>query len=374
MSAESLISNLYAAANGRRDWASALQAIADALNLWTVQLLGVNKKNGHLMFSTHGGRASPQTALDYFRSYNAVDPRIAPTLAKPPGEWMHCHELFDETYVAGSSFYQDFLIPHGGRYVSATRLIDNDEVGFIFALMRGHGSQPLGQHEFAQLERFRHHMKEALENLLHLRETYAELGMARELLGQFRYPMLLVNETRGIWHRNPAAGDLLARGDVISAQKEFLICQDKASDHALTEAIYALQLSSAPEGPHSGKKAIPLKTADGRPYLAFVSAVRPAQTMGAFGHTALALVVLHDPASSRESIDPFILAECFDLTPAEARVAVQIAAGASAKEIAQNQSVALPTVRTHIQRIMQKAGVDRQADLIRVLMALPIRA
>ncbi len=373
MASESLISNLYAAANGRSEWGTALSALADHLDLWTVQLLGVSKKNGHLIFSTHGGRASPQTALDYFRSYNAIDPRIVPALTKPMGEWMHCHDLFDESYVAESNFYQDFLIPHGGRYVSATRLIDNDEVGFIFALMRGQGSQPLGQRDMVQLERFRHHMKEALENLLHLRETYAELGMARELLGQFSYPMFLVDETRGIWHRNKAAEDLLMRGHVVSEQRGFLTCHDKASDHALTEAIHALQLSSAPNGTGLGKKAIQIKPSNGLPHLAFISAVRPAQTMGAFGHTDLALVVLHDPAASQRSIDPFILSECFDLTPAEARVAVQIAGGANAKEIAKTQSVALPTVRTHIQRIMDKTGVDRQTDLVRVLMALPVR-
>jgi hypothetical protein len=37
------------------------------------------------------------------------------------GEWANCHEHFDEAFVARSAFYQDFLIPHGGRYVSGTQ-------------------------------------------------------------------------------------------------------------------------------------------------------------------------------------------------------------------------------------------------------------
>jgi DNA-binding CsgD family transcriptional regulator len=96
--------------------------------------------------------------------------------------------------------------------------------------------------------------------------------------------------------------------------------------------------------------------------------------MGAFGHTSRALVVQHVPNASQYVIDPFIVAECFDPTPAEARVAVCIAGGANAKEIAQQQAIAVATVRTHIQRIMDKTGADRQTDLIRVLMALPISA
>jgi DNA-binding CsgD family transcriptional regulator len=95
--------------------------------------------------------------------------------------------------------------------------------------------------------------------------------------------------------------------------------------------------------------------------------------MGAFGHSSRALIVLHDAKTSRRSMDPFIVAECFDLTPAEARVAVHISNGLNAKEIARLQSVALSTVRTQIQKVLEKAGVERQVDLMRVLMQLPVR-
>lgn len=108
--------------------------------------------------------------------------------------------------------------------------------------------------------------------------------------------------------------------------------------------------------------------------LAFVSAVKPDVAMGAFGQLPRALVILHDPAEARaHSVpQPLILGECFDLTPAEARVAVQIASGATVKEIALRSGAALPTVRTQLNSIMAKTGVDRQVDLVRVLLTLPV--
>jgi len=98
--------------------------------------------------------------------------------------------------------------------------------------------------------------------------------------------------------------------------------------------------------------------------------------MGAFGQLPRALVILHDPTESQIQAVPnaLILGECFDLTPAEARVAVQIAAGATVKEIAWRSGAALPTVRTQLGCIMAKTGVDRQVDLVRVLLTLPVRA
>lgn len=373
--ADSIFSDFYAAAAGRIDWRKPFGALSDLLGLWGVQVIGIDKRTGGLMFSAEGGAASPESALDYIRFFHSSNPRIAPALATPQTQWMHCHEHFDDGYIAASSFYQDFLIPHGGRYLSGTKLIDNDEVLFMLGIMRGHGSQPIGPAELPLLAQVKHHLTEAFSNFVHIRESYAELGMARELLGQFDYPMLLVDETRGIWHRNPSAVALLAKGDVVAEQGGFLTCRDRASDSALTEAIHSLQLSNPEPDPATSKKkrALSLANADGKACLAFISAIHPAQTMGAFGHTSRALVVMHDPNANQRVIDPFIVAECFDLTPAEARVAVGIAGGANAKEIAQQQAVALATVRTHIQRIMEKTGVDRQTDLVRVLMALPIR-
>lgn len=369
-----LISDLYAAASGRVEWDVALGNIANFLDLWIVQVLGVDKRTGHLMFSVHGGSCSPQTMLDYFRHYSAIDPRNKPALALPQGEWMHCHEHLDDNFVAQSPFYQDFLIPSGGRYASGTVLLDNEDVVFILAMLR-HGDRPhVTDDDLPLMNHFRYHFTEAIRNMVHLRESYAELGMARELLRQFSYPMLLVDETRGIWHRNDAALELLQSGLFVQERGGMLACRDKDSDAALTEAIYSLDLSAGRSTTASTRRAVQLRGVNGMPCIALVSAIKPEQTMGVFGHSARALIIFHDPQQTRSELDPFIVAECFDLTPAEARIATQLANGASAKEIALRSGGSLATVRTQIQRVMEKTGVERQADLIRMLLALPVRA
>ena len=141
---EPVISGLYAAAGGRLDWHAALTGVARALGLWAVQVLGLDKHTGRLIFSSYGGSATPQTSLDYFRYYSAIDPRKSIGMATPPERWMHCHEHFDDSYVERSEFFQDFLIPHGGRYVSATSLFEDADVRFFLALMRGVGNTPIG--------------------------------------------------------------------------------------------------------------------------------------------------------------------------------------------------------------------------------------
>jgi DNA-binding CsgD family transcriptional regulator len=58
------------------------------------------------------------------------------------------------------------------------------------------------------------------------------------------------------------------------------------------------------------------------------------------------------------------LALMYDLTPAEARIFEMIVAGKTTAEIANELKVALPTVKTHLSRVFDKTGCNRQADLV----------
>ena len=56
--------------------------------------------------------------------------------------------------------------------------------------------------------------------------------------------------------------------------------------------------------------------------------------------------------------------------PAEAEVAVRVLRGHGLPSVAGELRVSLSTVRTHLQRVFQKTGAHRQAELVRLLMEL----
>lgn len=58
----------------------------------------------------------------------------------------------------------------------------------------------------------------------------------------------------------------------------------------------------------------------------------------------------------------------FDLTPAEARLAVRLAQGLTLDQAASCLGVTLTTARTYCKRAMAKAGASRQADLVRLVL------
>jgi DNA-binding CsgD family transcriptional regulator len=85
---------------------------------------------------------------------------------------------------------------------------------------------------------------------------------------------------------------------------------------------------------------------------------------------SLALVLITDPADG-PVLAAQALQQLFALTAAEAGVALALAAGRSAEDIAAERGVSLPTMRTQIRQILEKTGALHLRDLVRLLAGLP---
>ncbi|MBO6939064.1 MAG: helix-turn-helix transcriptional regulator [Deltaproteobacteria bacterium] len=83
------------------------------------------------------------------------------------------------------------------------------------------------------------------------------------------------------------------------------------------------------------------------------------------------IVVVRDP-EAEESVDAEVFAQHFGLTPAEARVAVCLAAGETARQAADSLGIGVETVRTHVKSILRKMGTNRQVDAVRMLVTGPL--
>lgn len=366
-----LISAIYQAAAGLVPWQAPLDTIASKLSLWAIQIIGVDKKRGSLLFSFEGGTTlPPEAALDYLRTYHALNPRLGPALALTGQNWMHCHELFDESYVAKDRFYQEFLIPYGGRYLSGTKLMDNEDVLVLLGAMRGNGNPPLAPADIEWLEDVRMHLTQALSMHLHLKHIYGRVAGGTALLDQFRHPMYLVDELRHIHFTNKAARENPVTEEFFTTHGDRFQCTTQKNDADFLVGLRELGLSSPPPGGSKSRIVLRLHSST-RPVdaVAFMIAIRPEVVLNSLGHCPLALVVLnardqhHDP-------DPFIIAEAFNLTPAEARIALRVAQGANLESVAHELRISITTVRTHLYSAFSKVGVSRQAELSALLATM----
>ena len=372
---DEIVISFYSAASGNQSWESALLRMKRELSAFLIYLHAIDTAKGTVAFFYESSGLPPEGTLDYLRTYHHIDPRVQLLLSLKPGEWINCWDHFDDAFVAINPFYQEFLIPYGGRYASGTLLLQEGSVNVILGVHRGLGSPKLNEAEGSVCRRLASHLAQALRQhqvYLHRQKT---AGLGAALLNRIRTPIALLDSERRLVHANAAAAIIISSGTVLVEMAGRLYCRDQRSDKTLVAALHAMHLT-----PLSGPNPVVSTTAfvrasslaSGQQVGLFLSAWRPEETLDAFGDQPVAMLMIHEPGK-RLVLDTYAVGKCFDLSPAEAKIAVAIAEGHSPEYIAKKHAVELSTVRTQLKAVYSKTGASRQAELVSVLASLPIR-
>ena len=364
------IKALYRAGAGSIPWGTALDSVTRLFDGWNSHAMGVNPNNGVMQFSHEGGGPPPQGTLEYISKWHQFDPRAAQAMATPPGQWIHCHELFDDEYVANSPFYRDFLIPYGMRYVSGVRYVVSPDLWVVFSVSRGVGREPLNAAERETLRRLGEHLEVALS----LQST-AKVAMQAAFAGyvvlrKLHYAVMVMTEDRTVLFSNDAAERLLTEGSILVTNGR-LVLRDKAENAELTVGMKQAQLNQAlKQAPQEAGRPVSLvrcgRSLRNEAALMHLSVIEPSKSMGAFG-SATTIVVTFFVGGEGARLDPFVVGYAYNLTPAESRVAVGVAEGLTVDAIAEKHGASVATVRTQLKSACAKIGVGRQAELAQLL-------
>lgn len=174
--------------------------------------------------------------------------------------------------------------------------------------------------------------------------------------------MLGVDAGARISLANAAADALLGARTILRAQDGRLAAATPAGTAVLREAI-----RRAAEGA-VGAQPLSLTSEQGTVVPVLVSAAPGAPT----GDPQVLAWVLAMPPDFRAGGPPIaLLATWFSLTPAEAEVALRAARGDGLRAIAAALGIQHSTARSHLNRVFQKAGVRRQAELSWLVAHLP---
>ena len=187
------------------------------------------------------------------------------------------------------------------------------------------------------------------------------------LLDCFACPALVVGSQGQLIHSNKAArnadGDLpLAEGRLRAANT-----RDQSKVDELILRLATPASSDAATGP------LALRPPGGGPPLLLQGLALPPSGPPGDVASARILVLVVDPKADRRASAQDAL-QALGLTPREARVAARLGAGASPKEIAQQDDVSLSTVRFHVRNIYSKLDVRRVGELSRMVQALSLIA
>ncbi|QWG18971.1 LuxR family transcriptional regulator [Bradyrhizobium sediminis] len=166
-------------------------------------------------------------------------------------------------------------------------------------------------------------------------------------------------------HANLAGNGMLAAGDLLRAMHGQLVFCDRRADALLQQALAVATDGDAGAGVRT--TALPLAAGGGDRYVAHLlpltSGVR---RRAGIACDATAAVFVRKAALVCPS-SPDVIADAFNLTPAELRVLLAVVEVGGIPRIATVLGVADSTVKTHVGRLFDKTGTSRQADLVKLV-------
>ncbi|UGQ46094.1 helix-turn-helix transcriptional regulator [Massilia endophytica] len=371
---ESIIERIYATLDNADGWRAVLEDINDAFGTRAVHMLAFDGSNGALSYS-EGADMAPQIDMEYIQKFQFADPRVQLLREQKESEWVHCHEWFDDAFVASSPFYQEFLIPHGARYLSACKLVQNERATILLAWLCRPEDGPLSAEALAFAERLRPHLSRACRVGLDHFVYSAQALVGNALVNKLHQPVVLLTMSGEVVQANQAADSLFRRTPLVQVSNGRLVLPERYREMF---AAHCAQLENevrfgSAEAPTANLQSLRIESEKGTApdmVYAFFSMLLPERVMGSFGLRPLVMLFLYHPGSA-QVIDSSLLTAAFGLSHAECRIATMLADGMQLKTIADTLGVQYDTVRKQLLSIFQKTSTNRQPELVRLLLHMP---
>jgi len=194
-------------------------------------------------------------------------------------------------------------------------------------------------------------------------------GELAEALDSVEQGIVIVTDDLRLVHGNVAAGRILREGDALASQAGRLTTTMPAV-RARLEALLYLALHGDGLGARPGGSLACERRSGRRPYAVHVLPLTAQQTEFA-SHGPAAMVVIVDP-ERRPRPATETLRVLFGLTKTEAAVAQLVMNGEGLGPIGEQLSLSNDTVKTHLRNVFHKTDTHRQAELVRLLVAITV--
>ncbi|MCU1717658.1 helix-turn-helix transcriptional regulator [Pseudomonas sp. 5P_3.1_Bac2] len=292
------------------------------------------------------------------RIYQAELWRHDPFLDLPLNKILTIDEYVGDEKWLKSDFYREVFGQYGSRYGLGVNLISDSGTVFRLRLYRMSYEQPFSQADKARLEALLPHFQQALAlaNRLELESTQNELYEGA--LNRLHIGSVVLDENQQVLRCNQVARAMLDEGDGLRWSGNSLDAHYRNERHLLKELMESGSLQP---------QVISITRPSGKRKLGLVVRSIPLRKDSEGKCRPAWIIFLCDPDVQTKAPRE-VMRQVFEFTPAEANLAMELANGMSLDEAAELLGIRRNTARTHLRAIFAKAGVTRQAELVRLVL------
>ncbi|WP_414157051.1 helix-turn-helix transcriptional regulator [Pseudomonas sp. BNK-15] len=352
--ASRMILSVYQGLNGSEPWRDTVRHLAVYMNSGSAVVVIRPSTTMDLGFLV----SEPRNAEieDAYRAHYWTED---PFLDLPIGQVLTIDEHLGAYGWLNSVFYQRLIGEGGIRYGMGVNIVSESGTVCRIRLYRMENETAFTQGDKDRLFELIPHFSQALglAARLELHETQSELYEGA--LNRLHIGAIVLDETQRMLRCNQVAQQMLEEGDGLKRVAGLIEAHYRNERQTLKELIGTKETCT---------QVMSVTRPSGKRKLGLVVRRIPLREESEGKGRAAWIIFICDP-DAQTTAPREILRQVFDFTPSEATLAMELANGLSLDEAAEALNIRRNTARTHLRAIFAKAGVTRQAELVRLVLS-----
>jgi DNA-binding CsgD family transcriptional regulator len=352
-----LIDSLYECAFVPEQWPEALGGLAEIAKART-GFLYVSKGDVHRWASSNSiGVEAVKPLIE--SGWVARSERFRRLLAARDSSFLTEADLYPGGDPSGDPAYRDVIYPRGLGHCAATVVTLPTGEDLSIALEREFVRGPVEPQAIAMLNAIRPHLARAATMSARLQLERARA--TTQVLEALGLAALVFDETGKVIAANPLIETMTGR--VLWRARDRLSLHDQHAEALLRAAIESI---ASTEG--ADVRSFPVRDTEGGATM--IAHVVPIRRSARDIFVRCAGVLALTPMSLPNAPPVAVVQSLFDLTPAEARVARDLAEGKTVADIVLGSGASESTIRFHVRGVLEKTGCNRQTDVVALLTGI----
>jgi len=358
-----LVGLIYQAPLESVPFKSALESIRRLLraNYVTLILRPPSSSRSGLMVNASGDRPVEREA-DYSNYYYALDVFVG----LPTDRVVTAEELLGRRWRE-SEIYRQFLKPVDVLHALGADIHTDDGVECRFRVARSHTEVNFDESDKAVCTALLPHLKRAVQIHSQLDLIESERKLLAGTVDRMLVGTIILDERGAILKTNDLAREMVRAGDGIREVNGAIQAVSAAENRELQRLIKQALNGNTADAP-AIIEAMSINRLSGRGKLGVLIRSNPLGEWSEGQRRPSVAVFIRDP-ERRSEASVEMVRRLFDLTGAEASLAIALANGFTLEDAAGQLGIRKNTARAHLRSIFSKIGISRQTTLVRTLLS-----